>query len=479
MPTRRQYSGSAVQTTTTGTLAAGGTTVSINSTTGWPSTAAVPFFVVISPGKAIEEKCSATISGSTLTLTRAQDGTSAQSHPAGAQIYPVFTATDADEANRLASAMTTRGDLVTLDSGPNPTRLAVGAANTVLKSNGTDPSYGLVVTANITDANVTTAKIADSNVTTAKINNAAVTAAKLGTPAAGTTGQVLIADTGETGGLKWRNVLLDSQTYTSSTTYTIPANATTIVVDCIGAGGAGGGGSRNTSTNTAGGGGGGGGGPWERVTLTVDELGGVGTSLTVTVADGGTGGAGATTTASGSNGGSGGISRFGTYYFPGGRGGVGGANSTSPTVYAPGYGYSALQGYGGLGDNNAPTAGAKGWRGGAGGGGGGGVTTSTTVAGAAGGSFETSPVFSLNTEWGADIGGGGAGGTNAGGTGTAGTGGAGGGGGAGSTAAVGGNGGAGGAAGGGGGGGGGANNSNNGGAGGAGGKAQIKIWVYA
>lgn len=159
--TRRQYRGAAAQTTITGSLGTGDTSVAIAATTGWPSTAAVPFFVVISPGTAQEEKCRATISGSTLTLTRAQDNTSAQTHASGAVIYPVFTALDADEANQFTSTMTARGDLLTMNSSVDPTRLALGAANTVLRSDGSDPSWGTIATANISNGAVTVAKLAD------------------------------------------------------------------------------------------------------------------------------------------------------------------------------------------------------------------------------------------------------------------------------------------------------------------------------
>jgi len=148
--TRRQYKGAAAQTTITNALAPGDTSITIAATTGWPSTASVPFYVVISPGTATEEKCSATISGSTLTLTRAQDDTTAQSHSSGATIYPVFTADEADEANKLASTLTTRGDLLTMGAGPDFARLAIGAANTVLKSDGTDASWGTIGAANLT-----------------------------------------------------------------------------------------------------------------------------------------------------------------------------------------------------------------------------------------------------------------------------------------------------------------------------------------
>ena len=142
--TRRQYKGAAAQTTITNALGAGDTTITIAANTGWPSTAAVPFFVVISPGTAVEEKCSATISGTTLTLTRAQDDTTAQSHSSGATIYPVFSADDADEANKLASTLTTRGDLLTMGSGPDFARIAIGAADTVLTSNGTDAAWAAI-----------------------------------------------------------------------------------------------------------------------------------------------------------------------------------------------------------------------------------------------------------------------------------------------------------------------------------------------
>jgi hypothetical protein len=129
--TRRQYKGAAASTTTTNALTSGDTSVTLAATTGWPSTAAVPFYVVIDPGTSSEEKCSATISGSTLTLTRAQDDTTAVSHSSGATIYPVFTADDADEANLMASTMTTKGDLL-VTTGSAFNRLAVGTNTHVL-----------------------------------------------------------------------------------------------------------------------------------------------------------------------------------------------------------------------------------------------------------------------------------------------------------------------------------------------------------
>ena len=138
--TRRQYKGAAAQTTITNALASGDTSATLAATTGWP-TGTEPFYVVISPGTASEEKCLVTISGSVLTLTRAQDDTTAQSHASGATIYPVFSADDADEANKLASTLTTRGDLLTMGTGPDFKRVAVGGAGAILKSDGSEPTW--------------------------------------------------------------------------------------------------------------------------------------------------------------------------------------------------------------------------------------------------------------------------------------------------------------------------------------------------
>ena len=134
--TRRQYSGSAAATTIAVGINTSETTCTLAATTGWPSSAGVPFYVVIDPGTSSEEKCSATISGSTLTITRAQDDTTASAHSAGATIYPVFTANDADEANELVAKLTTKGDLL-VTSGSALNRLGVGTNGFVLTADST------------------------------------------------------------------------------------------------------------------------------------------------------------------------------------------------------------------------------------------------------------------------------------------------------------------------------------------------------
>lgn len=136
---RRQYSGGAVATTLAGPVGAAGV-VTFNvvggaSPAGWPSANGVPFFVVLSPQTSTEEKMLVTISGPTLTIvSRSLDGTSAGNHVSGASIYPVFTATDADEANELTSKYSTQGSIVH-QGASTFTELTLGTAAQVLAVN--------------------------------------------------------------------------------------------------------------------------------------------------------------------------------------------------------------------------------------------------------------------------------------------------------------------------------------------------------
>ncbi len=239
--TRRQYAGAAAATTITAGINTTDTTCSLAATTGWPSTAGVPFYVVIDPGTSAEEKCSATISGSTLTLTRGQDDTSASSHSSGATIYPVFTANDADEANEVVSKLTTKGDLL-VTTGSALNRLAVGTNDFSLLADSSATNgvaWKQVPTAGIADGAITTAKIAagavvaddlaTDAVTTVKIIDNAVTQAKLADRVIGSAeydNMTLNAQTGTT----YTLVLADAHklvtlSNASAITLTVPTNS--------------------------------------------------------------------------------------------------------------------------------------------------------------------------------------------------------------------------------------------------------------
>ncbi|NBR94583.1 MAG: hypothetical protein EBT44_07195 [Actinobacteria bacterium] len=150
--TRRSYAGAAPACTLTNSITAGDTSALLTGTvTAWNNTASGPFYMVIDPGLATEEKVLVgSRTGSSLSsMTRGVDGTTAASHSAGATCYPVFTAVDADEANRLAAVMTTRGDLLTLNSSGDPARIAIGANGYLLTSNGTDATWAVAPTSGI------------------------------------------------------------------------------------------------------------------------------------------------------------------------------------------------------------------------------------------------------------------------------------------------------------------------------------------
>lgn len=199
--TRRSYKGGAASTTTGSSIASSGTTsFTIAAYTGWPYGSA-PFYVVVEPGTSNEEKILVTRTGATDTTVniyatpnvaanRGVDGTTAFAHNSASTIYPVFTALDADEANEMASTLTTQGDIL-IHGASTFGRVGIGTAAQVLRVNSgaTAPEWGQVATAGIADDAITAAKIAanavgaselaDDAVDTAAIVNLAVTTGKI------------------------------------------------------------------------------------------------------------------------------------------------------------------------------------------------------------------------------------------------------------------------------------------------------------
>ena len=211
--TRRAYKGAATATTLTASMSNVATSCTIAAYTGWPY-GSDPFYVVVSPGTAAEEKVLVTRTGSTDTTLnvvaggRGADDTSAQSHDTGAGIYPVFTAKDADEANVVSSTQTTKGDLL-VHTGSAHARLAAGTNEHRLVADSGETG-GLKYVADTTNYAVA-----------AKGNLLAGTAADtVAALSVGTNGYVLEADSGESTGLKWsdrKSIELNAQT---GTTYT-------------------------------------------------------------------------------------------------------------------------------------------------------------------------------------------------------------------------------------------------------------------
>lgn len=88
------YSNVAQQTTLSGSISSGATTINVGATTGFPGS--FPYTLALDYGAATEELVSVTAAaGTTLTVTRGYGGTSAQSHSLGAVVRHVYDATDA------------------------------------------------------------------------------------------------------------------------------------------------------------------------------------------------------------------------------------------------------------------------------------------------------------------------------------------------------------------------------------------------
>lgn len=198
---RRSYKGAPVSNALGGSgLAANATSITLaTAMSGW-STSGTPFFVVVDPGTAKEEKiCVVYASTTTLTVVdpavssawsasvngRGADDTTDRAHDVGATIYPVFTATEANQANELVSKYTTNGDIV-VHGSTGPKTISTGGSgnnNKVLVADSTVADGGVkwaqIVEAGIADSAITEGKIANNAVTQAKMADNSVGAAEI------------------------------------------------------------------------------------------------------------------------------------------------------------------------------------------------------------------------------------------------------------------------------------------------------------
>lgn len=123
---RRQYSSTAQATTLTTTVASGTTTMVVTAATGFP--ASTPYTMIVDPDTVNEEVVEVTNrSGTTLTVTRGVDGTSAVAHSAGAVIRHGVSARDFDEPNSFLNAGGTVGGNVSVTGTVSATSTVSGS----------------------------------------------------------------------------------------------------------------------------------------------------------------------------------------------------------------------------------------------------------------------------------------------------------------------------------------------------------------
>ena len=136
---RRYYSSTAARTTLSAGIDASQTTVGVVAVSGWP--ASFPYTLIIDQDTVNEEIVEVTArSGTTLTVTRAVDGTTGKAHDAGAAVNHGVSARDFDEPNSFIngtgfiapSIVTAKGDLIAATGNGAVDNVAVGTNGFVL-----------------------------------------------------------------------------------------------------------------------------------------------------------------------------------------------------------------------------------------------------------------------------------------------------------------------------------------------------------
>lgn len=104
----RYYSSIAQDTTLTSAATAAATSLTVGAIVGYPTQ--FPFTITIDPDTSLEELCDVTAySGSTFTVTRGVDGTSATSHAVGAKVKHVVSGRDFTEVQTFMNSGTLDG----------------------------------------------------------------------------------------------------------------------------------------------------------------------------------------------------------------------------------------------------------------------------------------------------------------------------------------------------------------------------------
>jgi len=154
----RKYSSTSIATALASTINSTATTITVTTGTGSALMGGVSlaagnidqFLIALDVDTNNEEIVAVTgISGDTLTIVRAQAGTSNVAHTAGASVKHTFTGDDATfftagvataNAAIAKSLVTTKGDIIAASASATPARVGAGANGTVLAADSTATS---------------------------------------------------------------------------------------------------------------------------------------------------------------------------------------------------------------------------------------------------------------------------------------------------------------------------------------------------
>jgi hypothetical protein len=194
----RQYSSNASTTTLNSGVTSSDLTFSLKPFTGWILSASPssPMTIIVDPDTASEEVCTVTgISGTSVTVLRGVDGTSAQAHNAGAVVKHGVSARDfAEPANHIDNVTSAHGltiaNVTTLSNTQVFTNKSIDATSNTLTNIGNSAiaAAAAIVPTKISGTAVTQADtgtvtstmIADGTIVNADINaSAAIATSKL------------------------------------------------------------------------------------------------------------------------------------------------------------------------------------------------------------------------------------------------------------------------------------------------------------